>query len=748
MRVLIPPTEEPPRLAARRALPLQWLLPLLTTAVVVGVLGTALIVSGATLKSAALESAQDRVIRGAHQLVTVTNTGIQQSRQRYAGVAHDSAIHRALAAAGRKPAPDTVRKILQTLVAPNDSGVPVELWTADGRRVAFVGNDVHDVLETRQTPEIASAERAFPPHDGLDSIRMVDSLQLGALYPSGGRVYLWLVFPVLERGTAVGYLVQQRRLAANPQTEQTLRELSGSEVAAYYRNVDGKFWATLGGRPAPVPQFSSDRSIVAEERIRGTPLVLVLDLPRKTVLAAPYALMRRLTLLSVVLTVIGALLAWVLGRRVVKPLGMLTRAAESIAHGDYAARVPTGGPDEVARLSASFNHMAGQIGDAAAELEQREAEFRALADAIPQLAWMAHPDGSVFWYNQRWYQYTGTTLEQMEGWGWQLVHDPAQLPDVLSRWRAAIRLGQRFEMEFTIRGADGADRWFLTRVEPVRGRDGEVVRWFGTNTDIQDLREARETAQAASRAKSDFLATMSHELRTPLNAIGGYAELLEMELRGPVTEAQRRDLARIRASQQHLLGLISSVLDLSRIESGKVAYDYAHVPVDPLLAGLDALIAPQAAAKRLTLEYPGASPDLVVIADREKLRQILLNLLSNAIRYTPAGGRVVMTAERQDDATVTLSVSDNGLGIPVDRQDAVFEPFVQLDRSLTQTREGVGLGLAISRDLARGMGGELSVESMPGAGARFTVTLPIGNVDQAVFYPGTGEMPAAGLEHP
>jgi PAS domain S-box-containing protein len=355
---------------------------------------------------------------------------------------------------------------------------------------------------------------------------------------------------------------------------------------------------------------------------------------------------------------------------------------------------------------------------------------------------MADSSGSTFWYNKRWYEYTGTTFEEMGGWGWQSVHDASRLPDVLARWRGAIRLGHRFEMEFTLRAADGTDRWFLTRVEPVRGRDGEIVRWFGTNTDIQDLREARESARAASRAKSDFLATMSHELRTPLNAIGGYVELMEMELRGPITETQRRDLARIRASQQHLLGLISGVLDLSRIESGKVAYDLVDLAIDPLLRGLDALVAPQAAAKELVLEYPGAPSELTVIADHEKLRQVLLNLLSNAIRYTPPGGHVVMTAAAQDADTVAITVSDNGPGIRVDRQSEIFEPFVQLDRSLTQTREGVGLGLAISRDLAHGMNGELTVESSLGAGASFTLVLPRGTSERAASFPHTGEMRA------
>jgi signal transduction histidine kinase len=195
-----------------------------------------------------------------------------------------------------------------------------------------------------------------------------------------------------------------------------------------------------------------------------------------------------------------------------------------------------------------------------------------------------------------------------------------------------------------------------------------------------------------------------------------------------VTAAQHRDLVRIRTNQQHLLGLIGGVLDFSRIESGRIAYDLAPVAVDQLLGGLDVLIGPQAESKALALEYPGAAPDLVVIADREKLRQILLNLLSNAIRNTPSGGHITMTALARD-STVEMSVRDTGPGIPLDKQSVIFEPFVQLDRSLTQTREGVGLGLSISRDLAMGMGGKLTVESTQGAGACFTVSLPRGRDD-------------------
>ena len=234
---------------------------------------------------------------------------------------------------------------------------------------------------------------------------------------------------------------------------------------------------------------------------------------------------------------------------------------------------------------------------------------------------------------------------------------------------------------------------------------------------------ARAEAESANAAKAQFLASMSHELRTPLNAIGGYAELIELGVLGPVTEKQQEALGRVRRSQRHLNFLVDQVLSFARIEAGKVHLEIVTVPVNDAVSRLADLIAPQAAGKQLKYEFDGCGPDIAVRADRDRLDQILLNLIGNAVKYTPSGGSIRVSVDC-DPRTVSISVADTGPGIPEDQRDVIFRPFVQLGTTADRPAGGVGLGLAISRDLAHAMDGEVRVKRSSPAGSTFVLTLP------------------------
>ncbi|MEO7711958.1 MAG: ATP-binding protein, partial [Gemmatimonadaceae bacterium] len=283
------------------------------------------------------------------------------------------------------------------------------------------------------------------------------------------------------------------------------------------------------------------------------------------------------------------------------------------------------------------------------------------------------------------------------------------------------------------------EHWFNVGYQPLRDTSGVVYAVASVTYDITDqmrvrreleianqsAENARVEAVTANQAKSAFLTMMSHELRTPLNAVAGYSDLLLMGVRGELTDGQRSDLERIKRSGQYLLGLINDVLNFAKLDAGQVQYRFEDVPVARLLDSLEELIRPQMDAKQLRYERGECEPELAVRADPEKVRQVLLNLLANSVKFTEPGGIVSLSCRAEGDL-MHMTVKDTGRGIAPDQLKRVFDPFVQVDRHLTpMSQQGVGLGLAISRDLANGMGGSLAASSVQGAGSEFTLTLPI-----------------------
>ncbi len=379
-------------------------------------------------------------------------------------------------------------------------------------------------------------------------------------------------------------------------------------------------------------------------------------------------------------------------------------------------------------------------------VQEREEDLRDVLENAVEGIHLVAADGTIQWANAAELNMLGYTAEEYIGRNIAEIHaDRPVINDMLARLGRGETLRS---YEARLRCKDGSIRHVIVSSN-VRWREGRFQHTRCFSRDVTEQRQAtlerelalereraaradaerarieadraRLLAEQANRAKSDFLAVMSHELRTPLNAIGGYAELMELGIHGTVSPEQREALERIQRSQQVLLGLINQVLNYARIESGNVRYDVTNVALDEVIRSSEALLQPQLRAKGLQYQYSGCAPQLIVRADAEKLQQILLNLLTNALKFTERGGAIAVDVE--GDNPVLVRVRDTGIGIAAGKLQAIFDPFVQINAHYTRTRDGVGLGLAISRDLARGMAGDISVESVEGEGSTFTLRL-------------------------
>jgi PAS domain S-box-containing protein len=361
--------------------------------------------------------------------------------------------------------------------------------------------------------------------------------------------------------------------------------------------------------------------------------------------------------------------------------------------------------------------------------------YRLMVDSVHDYAiFMLDPGGYIASWNRGAQRIKGYSADEIIGQHFSIFYRPEDIAigHPQHELDTAVREG-RFEEERPRVRKDGSEFWANVVITPVRDEEGTLLGFAKVTRDLTERRAAEQQAiedarkvavsESANVAKTEFLTAMSHELRTPLNAIGGYTDLLSLGLGGPVTTQQTEYLERIRRSQQHLLGIISDLLNFSRIEAGQLTYDVSPMSLTQVIDRVVPLVEPQAEAKAVSLTIDRTDPGCIVLGDHAKVDQILLNLLSNAIKFTDSNG-TVRVACKESERTASIEVIDSGLGIPNEKLGAIFEPFVQLGRNLSSAHEGTGLGLAISRELARAMNGELTVSSKVGSGSTFTLSLP------------------------
>ena len=383
---------------------------------------------------------------------------------------------------------------------------------------------------------------------------------------------------------------------------------------------------------------------------------------------------------------------------------------------------------------------------------QYERDFRHLADVMPQIVWTSQPDGWVDYYNRRWFDYTGLTFEQTQGWGWESIIHPDDIMKSLDTWRHAIETGELYEIEYRYkRASDESYRWHLGRALPMQDTDGHITKWIGISTDINDQKQmaleletktkellyqqSRLTAtnmalEEANQARSQFLATMSHELRTPLTSIVGFSEmLLEDAVLVGLDQEQQANLERILKNSEHLLNLINDVLDLSKIEAGRMQLSYEQVNVKELVVSVTDEIQSLTIARDLALKVELDEGIDSIETHSTKLRQILMNLLSNALKFTEQG-EVKLSVHPvflNDKGTegIAFVVQDTGIGMSQETQAHIFEAFYQADMSYTRKVGGTGLGLSILKQLTTLLNGTVEVISILGQGSTFTVKLPL-----------------------
>jgi len=386
----------------------------------------------------------------------------------------------------------------------------------------------------------------------------------------------------------------------------------------------------------------------------------------------------------------------------------------------FAITIYPAGEDAV--ISSALDITARSYAEAA--LRESEERFRELANSIDQFAWSCDPGGAVSWYNRRWYEYTGTTFEEMQKECWRNVVHPDHYERVMAHLQSCLANGKEWEDTFPLRDRHGQYRWFLSRAVPVRGPSDQILRWIGTNTDVTESRQLQIALEQADRRKDEFLAMLAHELRNPLTPISNAAEAL-LQIVSLERTQERLLIGMVRRQAGQLARLIDDLLDVARITQGRIGLRTQQVPIRSCIESAVEMAEPLVRARSQQLLQTQPLESLYVTGDQERLGQCISNLLVNAVKYTNPGGEI-RVRHYSAAGQVVIEIVDSGVGISPELLPHIFELFVQGDRTLDRSQGGLGVGLAICKQLIEMHRGTVTAHSEGvGRGATFEIRLPL-----------------------
>lgn len=383
-----------------------------------------------------------------------------------------------------------------------------------------------------------------------------------------------------------------------------------------------------------------------------------------------------------------------------------------------------------------------ELKQAQLKVQESEERFRTMANNIAQLAWMADAGGKRTWFNQRWYDYSGLTEVQAKDWGWKKLHHPEHIERVVKGYQQAFRCGEEWEDTFPLRGHDGSYRWFLTRAIPIRDADGTISHWFGTNTDVTDLRDARRRKDelehvtstlkeqqsqliALNQAKDEFISLASHQLRTPATGVKQYLGMLIGDFAGEMSGDQRTLAQHAYDSNERQLNVITDLLSVAQADAGKINLQKRETDLVRMIEGILDEQAGKFNDRHQAVSFRHREDAYPAHVDNGRMRMVLENLVDNASKYTPEGRPINVSISRPAPGRVRITIRDQGVGISCENIDTIFDKFIRVDNPLSAIVGGSGLGLYLARRIVELHGGHISVASTPGKGSAFSVTLPV-----------------------